>query len=298
MPPQQRGPHPATLTQRQGSPHPATIQRSQGRAPHAATLAAQRPPHPATVAQRHPARGDVAARWPRAIQLARANATMVNLHGAQLAKQDELAWCYASVISVVTAYLNNGAGWTPCQIASWAVNNNRFGGEADQHTLADVCNCCKASNKRSAYCKGVEAVSPLATVMNHLNVTYTSTKGNLSWPTLQAEVDAGRPILLAFVRNDNKPGHVAMIVGYEQLPHDPTHPERGSTAYAIVFDPAGQNTAFNDTLDNATWTLRVKLIDLLSAYPMGNGKWSIGSYYTNLQQNPALPAAPAWAVFA
>jgi hypothetical protein len=278
-------------------PHPGQAAQGEGR-----------PPHPATVVQpnvpqrrigtgtgiappsRAPGRGWVAQR-------ARNTATMINLNGAQLSKQDELAWCYASMISVIAAYLNAGTTWKPCEIASWAVNQNQFAGYAEGELLDTVCNCCKGSNKRSESCKGAKAVSKLAPVMNHLNITYTSTKGAPLWGKVTTEIDNGHPILLSLVRNDNKPGHVAMIVGYEQIPLVANHPEKGCTPYLIIYDPAAQNTGYSGSLDNGTWTMQVRFDLIDGYYPLANGKWSVGHHHTNFVQAAGLPNAPNWAVY-
>jgi hypothetical protein len=303
--------HPATVVQPKTAPprptarppHPATVAQPKA----APSRSAARPPHPATVVQPkaisphladRPGHSTASQPSPEIVQRARASATMVNLNGAALAKQDELAWCYASIISVIAAYLNAGQTWQPCAIAAWAVNENVFYGGADPHLLESACNCCKGSNQRPENCTGANAVSPLGPVFAALNITYTRTAGDkLIWPTVTTEIDANRPIVVAFVRYDGKPGHAAMIIGYELVPNKAGHPGSGTTPYVIIFDPAAQNTDYSATLHNPTWSVKVKFNDIFASYPKDNGRYKLGPYYTNFVQNAPLPASPAWAVF-
>jgi hypothetical protein len=206
-----------------------------------------------------------------------------------LQKQDQIAWCYASVISVLTNWLGNGAGWSTCEIASWALWQKKFGGADVGAELFDSgCNCCK--KKKPHACTTADAVSTLTPVLNHLNVTYNKMKGPPYFDTIVTEIDADRPIILE-LKKEGAPGHVCMIIGYryEQL-------RQGTRGHVVMYDPAANLLPdIKYTVDLRTMSFEIPWADLLGNYP--TSKHVVSFYYKNLVLNGGVPGAEAWMRF-
>lgn len=202
-----------------------------------------------------------------------------------LDKQDELAWCYASLVSIVSKWLNNGNGWSPCQIASWAMVQNLFLGDQSDVVQERACNCCQ-KNKPNA-CKTVTAISKLRPVLNHLGMAYNQMAGPPSFTTLRKQIDLDRPVILALVRAGG-PGHVSMVIGYK-WPH-------GTPSKVIIYDPAANNLpVYKHIVDLQTMSFEIPYSDLLGKFP--TARHTVGFHYINLALAGALTAAPDWAVY-
>lgn len=207
-----------------------------------------------------------------------------------LKKQAQLAWCYAAVISIVSNWLNNNQGWSPCQIASWAIWHNRFNeANMDQITLDTICNCCQ-KNKPNA-CKTAEAVSPISPVLDHLNIVYTSNRGMMDFHTVANEIDNDRPVIMTFKRKSGA-GHASLLIGYEY------GFQRQGIGKLKIYDPAANNLPnYKHSVDLQTMTFELCFTDIvLGGYP--TSKHKLSRYYTNLTLGVGgLTAPPNWAVY-
>src|ERR1700730_3699369 len=174
-----------------------------------------------------------------------------------LDKQDELAWCYAAIVSVVTNWLTNGAGWSPCQIASWAMVQNLCVGDQPEATQERACNCCQ-KNKPNA-CKTVTAVTPVGPLLDHLGITRNRMVGPPSFNTLRQQIDHDLPVILALVR-DGGAGHVSMVIGYD-WPH-------ATPSKVVIYDPAAINLpAYKHLVDLRTMSFEIPYSTLLARFP-------------------------------
>lgn len=201
-----------------------------------------------------------------------------------LQKQDQLAWCYAAVVSVVSHWLTNNAGWTPCQIVSWAmVQNLRLGAQAVAVQTA-ACNCCGRAKPHA--CLTATAVSKLRPVLTHLNIAYNRIPGAPGMRAVKKEIDADRPILLALAKVGGGPGHVSLIVGYND-----------TTSKFVIFDPAANVIpVYKDRTDLRTMCFEVTPEELQGRFPTARHRVD-GRYINLILGGGGLTAPLAWAVY-
>jgi hypothetical protein len=202
-----------------------------------------------------------------------------------LDKQDEVAWCYAAILSVLSNWLTNNAGWSPCQIVSWAMVQNLAVGSQPEATQERACNCCQ-KNKPHA-CKTATAVSRIQPVLTALGIGYNRLAGPPSFNTIKAQIDLDRPVILGMVR-EGSPGHVALVIGYDW--------PRTSASTVTIYDPAAVNIPrYRHLVNLRTMSFTIPYRDLLGSYPTARHK--VGHHYVNLALAGALNAAPGWAAY-
>jgi hypothetical protein len=209
----------------------------------------------------------------------------VNFGGVELKKQPELAWCYAQVCSIVSQHVGGAAGWSACQIvaANLAVKLNSPTGAG--------CNCC-AKNKPSA-CTGAFAVGKMVDTLTRINLAYNTGDGMPSSDRIASEINANRPIIVSLTRLDKGPGHVALIVGYDDAPRAD---DKDRTDMLTLFDPAAQNIPIFNGRIRQNMTLDLTIGELYSKYP--SKKYEVSRHYYGFAAGAnGLAAAPAWAVF-
>ena len=203
----------------------------------------------------------------------------------RLQKQDQIYWCYAAVVSALSKWLNNGtAGWSPCEIASWAVMKNLYQDTQSDEVKDEVCNCCQ--KVKPSACVDVRAVGNLSQVLPQLNITYNRMAGRPDFSTIQDEIDNDRPLLLAL--KAGKIGHVSMVIGYRQ--------PKNSTGRLVLYDPSAYKIPrYQMIADLRTMSFEIPYIDLVGNFP--TEKHTVSYHYINVIQNAAVPAVPAWMAF-
>jgi hypothetical protein len=209
--------------------------------------------------------------------------------GVRLKKQKELAWCYAAVASIVSNWLNNNRGWYPCQIVARNLEEKLLMTGATAVAKAGACNCC--AKRRPAACTGVYAVGRVSEVMGYLGITYHRGNGMPTSDTVAAEINAGRPIMIALTRKGGA-GHVALLIGYDDTPRDG---DLDRTDMYTLYDPAALNIPiFKERVDGETMTLNLTHAELYARYP--TPKYQVQYHYINLALGGGgLNAPPAWA---
>lgn len=211
--------------------------------------------------------------------------------GVALKKQDELAWCYAAVLSIVSHWLTNGGGWDPCQIVA-ANLEDKLGLTNESNIVKDkACNCCQ--KKTPSECTGIFAVGKIDDSLRRLNVLFHRGRDSPTSDVVIQEINNNRPILVAFAR-PGRPGHVAMIVGYDDSPRA-NDPDR--TDMLTLYDPAAVNVpGFSQRADPRTMTFQLTLGELYSQYPTPS--FELKYHYIQLALGGGgLAQPPAWAVF-
>ena len=145
--------------------------------------------------------------------------------------QEQTNWCWAACTEMVLHYYNNPDA-RQCEFANW---------------LFDQTQCCEdpANPACNRTCSGNEVQD----VYTNWNILSTLIEGDVPFDVLQAEIDAGRPVEVAFEWTGGG-GHVAIVSGWDTDSPDP---------FVHVNDPAADRLS------------RVRYKELLAAY--GRGRW-------------------------
>ena len=149
--------------------------------------------------------------------------------------QEQTNWCWAACIEMVLRYYDKGAV-QQCELA------NELFGRSD---------CC--SEPSSPGCNKPCEIEEISTLYSHRNIQSQFVDENVSFSTLQSEIDADRPIEIVFYQRKEKRGHLVIVRGWHTT-------------------DAEEFVHVNDPKDNSNDVARiVAYSELLEAY--GEGKW-------------------------
>lgn len=147
-------------------------------------------------------------------------------------RQQTEVWCWAATSEMVLQYYNVQ---TPqCEILS------KYTGFSCCFSLAPVCYQAAPS---------LQTIQAVLRVEGRLNSTVT---GRLSYSQVKREIDAGRPLIVAYQGSFN--GHVVVIYGYDPkheslLIHDPFY-GTFSPRYARALSYGQSNLVWTNTITN------------------------------------------------
>ena len=153
-------------------------------------------------------------------------------------EQEQTNWCWAACIEMVLRYYDTSVA-QQCELA-----NELFVGVPD---------CC--SEPSSPECNKPCEIEEISTLYLHRNIQSQLVDENVSFSTLQSEIDADRPVEILFqYKQKEKRGHLVIVRGWYTIETE---------EYVHVNDPKD---------DDADLPRMVAYSELLNAY--GEGKWT------------------------
>jgi len=147
-------------------------------------------------------------------------------------------WCWTAAAEMVFNYYGrNSAG--QCDVANFQLGRN---------------DCCGSSAVPNSACDKTCVAQAVSKIFSNWQIQSQQIKGSVSFSTLQAEINAQRPVEVGFVWSSGNKGHLAIVYGWEQ---------NNSGSIVLVHDP-----------DPNRKTVVISYSDLLTAYGLGNWKFT------------------------